>query len=107
MVSLPVLVYPLKCKKVLSGGYIIYLGCGKPGYPGVYAKVTEVLHWIHQRVCACDVVGSNCDVLTGQCSCKLNVRGKKCSQCAPQHYGLSVDNAHGCQVRCKSLLICF
>ena len=85
----------------------IIKGCGRPGYPGVYAKVTEVLHWIHQQVCACDLVGSNCNVRTGQCSCKQNVRGKKCNQCAPQHYGLSVDNAHGCQVHCKSSLISF
>ena len=29
---------------------VIITGCGRPGYPGVYGKVTKVLDWIHEYV---------------------------------------------------------
>ena len=55
--------------------------------------------------CNCDSRGSvnqNCDS-SGQCSCKPNVVGKKCNQCASKYYGLS---ARGCQVSHQQKDIC-
>ena len=62
--------------------------------------------------CQCDIRGiarideasgsRGCDQETGQCSCKRNVIGKDCNQCAEQHYGLSEDDAQGCQVSTKT-----
>jgi len=37
---------------VVSWGHVV--GCGKPGYPGVYARVTTALDWIHKEL------GSSC-----------------------------------------------
>ena len=55
--------------------------------------------------CNCDSIGSvnqNCDS-SGNCSCKRNVVGKKCNQCASKYYGLS---AQGCQVSIQQKYIC-
>ena len=40
--------------------------------------------------CSCDANGSNgdtCDNDSGNCSCKLNISGKKCDQCVDGLYG--------------------
>ncbi|KHJ44980.1 laminin EGF-like protein [Trichuris suis] len=39
--------------------------------------------------------GCTCDE-TGQCACKKNVRGKKCSECQPFSFSLEDDNPDGC-----------
>ena len=56
--------------------------------------------FIHPTIeCGCSTIGSNttstvCDHTTGQCQCLPNVEGQQCSQCAPNHYGLS--SGSGC-----------
>ncbi|XP_035110000.1 laminin subunit beta-4 [Callithrix jacchus] len=35
--------------------------------------------------------------VAGQCLCKENVKGAKCDQCKPNHYGLSATDPLGCQ----------
>ena len=42
-----------------------------------------------------ELTNKNCDVQTGQCSCKTNVVGRICNLCAAQSYGFS---AQGCKV---------
>ncbi|KAB7494579.1 Laminin subunit beta-1 [Armadillidium nasatum] len=50
--------------------------------------------------CSCDILGTlnnaGCDAYTGKCQCKLNVVGRDCNQCRPQHFGLS-EHPNGCQ----------
>ncbi|XP_058502469.1 laminin subunit beta-4 isoform X2 [Solea solea] len=58
--------------------------------------------------CDCDTDGSLgdglCDGLTGQCVCKQNVEGQRCDRCKHGFFGLSPDNAAGCQAcRCHPL----
>ena len=53
------------------------------------------------KKCDCDPTGSessNCDEYTGQCTCKKNVDGRKCSRCAPAFYGFGQD---GCSRKLK------
>lgn len=68
---------PEECKKLLySVGYTVYDGAFE---------------------CGCDPTGSKsaiCDSLGGQCTCKLNVVGRKCDECAPGTYGFGPE---GCQ----------
>lgn len=40
-------------------------------------------------------VGEGCDLITGQCECKIGVIGLKCDQCAPNHWGLSDNGCKG------------
>ncbi|XP_005099143.1 laminin subunit beta-1 [Aplysia californica] len=53
-------------------------------------------------VCDCEPSGTNpaalttCDVLTGQCSCKDRVIARNCSECISGYWGLTADNALGC-----------
>ena len=53
------------------------------------------------RACACNAAGvlaldMNCDVITGQCSCKDVVDGRQCDSCAGGYFGLSSANPNGC-----------
>ncbi|XP_073999526.1 laminin subunit beta-1 isoform X2 [Rhodnius prolixus] len=48
--------------------------------------------------CKCDLRGTlnaTCDQVTGRCTCKRNVLGTNCSECFPEHWGLSKDT-DGC-----------
>lgn len=48
----------------------------------------------YAKGCECDNTGSEsslCDKYTGQCPCKRNVYGRKCSRCAPGFYGFGAD----------------
>ena len=50
--------------------------------------------------CLCDTLGTisgsgNCDMLSGQCTCKLNVVGRNCSRCVENHFG--IESEAGCQ----------
>jgi hypothetical protein len=51
--------------------------------------------------CSCNeagVVGSRvCDIDTGACTCKSRVEGRDCGLCKPGFFGLSADNAEGCE----------
>ena len=33
---------------------------------------------------------------SGQCSCKMNVQGRQCSECVDGFYGLELNNPNGC-----------
>uniref|UniRef100_A0A665UDI7 Laminin subunit beta-1 n=1 Tax=Echeneis naucrates TaxID=173247 RepID=A0A665UDI7_ECHNA len=50
--------------------------------------------------CDCDPAGSLgdglCDALSGQCICKQNVEGRRCSRCKPGFFNLRQDDAAGC-----------
>lgn len=77
-----------------------------------------VLLWINLNLktlipaCDCDPVGSLeggvCDshtdlgmgMITGQCRCKDNVKGKRCDDCKAGYYGLSESDPLGCQRMC-------
>lgn len=52
------------------------------------------------EACSCHTLGTvdnqGCDMNTGECTCKRNVRGRDCNQCLPEHYGLSED-VDGCK----------
>ena len=51
-----------------------------------------------QKKCNCDPTGSKstvCDEYTGQCQCKKNVAGRRCSRCAPAFYGFGQDGCTG------------
>jgi len=56
---------------------------------------------IFKTECQCDIRGiasnDGCNQETGDCSCKRNVIGQNCDQCAPQHFGLSESDPAGCQ----------
>ena len=51
-------------------------------------------NWFHFLACNC----SNCDEVTGKCTCPPHVIGDKCDQCAPGTFGF--DPIIGCQ-RCN------
>ena len=56
--------------------------------------------WWWCRACNCSSVGSvntSCDVITGQCPCKLNVVGLKCDTCLDGTFNLAPNNVDGCQ----------
>lgn len=40
--------------------------------------------------------GQSCHISSGQCQCKQNVIGVKCTNCKPGYYGLSSHNPLGC-----------
>ncbi|VDN32463.1 unnamed protein product [Cylicostephanus goldi] len=47
--------------------------------------------------CECDIVGSigdQCDAISGQCTCKQGVFGKRCDQCRPSYFNFT---DAGCQ----------
>lgn len=50
--------------------------------------------------CLCNTLGTignqGCNQKTGMCTCKRNVVGRECSKCAPQFYGLGVEE-EGCK----------
>uniref|UniRef100_A0A8C9RWJ6 Laminin, beta 2-like n=1 Tax=Scleropages formosus TaxID=113540 RepID=A0A8C9RWJ6_SCLFO len=51
--------------------------------------------------CNCDprgivMLGSPCDQISGDCSCKRYVTGRYCNQCVPEHWGLGND-IFGCR----------
>lgn len=50
--------------------------------------------------CACSDAGAtneNCDVLSGQCTCRTNTNGRDCSQCVGDTFNLQDSNPDGCQ----------
>lgn len=54
------------------------------------------------RECGCYKAGTIgginvCDVITGQCMCKVEVTGRNCDQCRDGTYGLSETNPFGCK----------
>ncbi|XP_041418335.1 usherin [Xenopus laevis] len=49
--------------------------------------------------CDCDLAGAingSCDSLTGQCYCKIFVKGFQCDQCIEEAGGLNIQNPFGC-----------
>lgn len=52
------------------------------------------------RECSCNRNGTignlGCDMKTGECTCKRNVIGRDCNECAPHFYGLGVEE-EGCK----------
>ncbi|XP_011501171.1 PREDICTED: laminin subunit alpha-1 [Ceratosolen solmsi marchali] len=60
---------------------------------------------VHQKFCGCNVLGatsSSCDIITGNCLCKVNVIGKQCDKCLPDYWGLTT--GAGCTpCECDSL----
>ena len=51
--------------------------------------------------CHCNISGTlsrdlSCDLTTGQCNCKLHVKGRKCNQCKDGYYSFSGDHTGGC-----------
>uniref|UniRef100_F7ALI8 Usherin n=1 Tax=Xenopus tropicalis TaxID=8364 RepID=F7ALI8_XENTR len=51
------------------------------------------------ETCDCDLAGAisgSCDSLTGQCYCKMFVRGLRCNQCMEDSGGLDFQNPFGC-----------
>ncbi|KJH49984.1 laminin EGF-like protein [Dictyocaulus viviparus] len=47
--------------------------------------------------CECDIIGSigeQCDAVSGQCTCKQGVFGKRCNQCRPSYFNFT---DAGCQ----------
>lgn len=59
--------------------------------------------------CGCNNAGTvnnlgSCHISSGQCSCKPNVIGVKCTNCKPGYYGLNTFNPLGCSpCNCNSL----
>ena len=52
--------------------------------------------------CGCNLDGTrggnaSCHATSGQCYCKMNVQGVKCSQCKPGHFDLNGGNVDGCK----------
>lgn len=50
--------------------------------------------------CECNSIGSvsiNCDEVSGQCSCKKGVYGKKCEKCIPSYYNFSNEGCKFCE----------
>ena len=46
----------------------------------------------------------SCHISSGQCACKRNVIGVKCTNCKPGYYGLNTLNPDGCSLcNCNSL----
>ncbi|NWZ79320.1 LAMB2 protein, partial [Poecile atricapillus] len=63
----------------------------KPGFFGLSTNNPQGC-----RRCHCDprgtvADGSRCDPVSGECFCKQLVTGRSCSQCLPEHWGLSHD----------------
>ncbi len=51
--------------------------------------------------CGCDIRGTvmsggPCDVVTGQCPCKINVEARSCDMCKSNTFGLQEVNPNGC-----------
>ncbi|NWV66088.1 LAMB2 protein, partial [Malurus elegans] len=68
----------------------------KPGFFGLSTDNPQGC-----RRCQCDprgtvADGSQCDPVSGECFCKRLVTGRSCSQCLPEHWGLSHD-LQGCR----------
>ncbi|KAL5014853.1 hypothetical protein ScPMuIL_009123 [Solemya velum] len=78
----------------------IMLYVHRPELPELCQKyLFSISSVIHQRAldCECDAMGSTsseCDTVGGQCTCKQNVVGRRCDQCAPGTYGFG---PNGCQ----------
>ncbi|XP_028616049.1 usherin isoform X2 [Grammomys surdaster] len=59
--------------------------------------------------CNCEKTGTVngsllCDKSSGQCPCKLGVTGRRCHQCKPHRFNLTIGNPQGCQAcECDSL----
>ena len=59
--------------------------------------------------CNCNTAGTlnndpSCHISSGQCGCKPNVIGVKCTNCKPGYYGLNAINPAGCsKCDCNSL----
>ena len=54
----------------------------------------------YNRACACDLAGAindDCDLVSGQCTCRTNTRTRDCSQCADGTFNLQPSNPDGCQ----------
>lgn len=69
--------------------FFLYLN---PGFVVAIANYTQ-----NYQACGCDSLGSEgiqCDVDSGQCTCKPGVIGLKCDKCAPNHFGL---DSNGCK----------
>nr|XP_018666843.1 basement membrane-specific heparan sulfate proteoglycan core protein [Ciona intestinalis] len=68
-----------------------------PGYEEVSNSPVLVCQLSDDSSCRCDPSGSTGDTCdeNGQCNCKASATGKRCDECKPGYYYLSVDNEEG------------
>uniref|UniRef100_A0A8B9L749 Laminin subunit beta-1 n=1 Tax=Astyanax mexicanus TaxID=7994 RepID=A0A8B9L749_ASTMX len=75
--------------------FFLYLYCNG-GYIYVTLSLSFLFLCFFSVACRCDPQGSlstECHKIGGQCSCKPNVIGRNCDQCAPRTYGFG---PYGC-----------
>ncbi|XP_034028045.1 laminin subunit beta-2 isoform X2 [Thalassophryne amazonica] len=82
-----------RCKANVKGARCDYC---KEGYYGLSHNDP-----LGCQPCNCDprgiiIMGTPCDQISGDCSCKRYVSGRYCNQCLPEYWGLSYDLA-GCR----------
>ena len=66
-----------------------------PGSPATLAPILSIF----SVPCDCNEQGSNssvCDRDNGQCPCKPGVRGRRCEECQPDHFGFSPEGCTPC-----------
>ena len=57
-------------------------------------------------MCECDSVGSHdntCDLVTGQCACKVGVVGRQCNMCDDSYFNFTIN---GCQGKKEATMPC-
>ena len=69
-------------------------------YELYYAFYPSLYLCTYNRACACDLAGAindDCDLVSGQCTCRTNTHTRDCSQCADGTFNLQPSNPDGCQ----------